>query len=58
MSAESENQKSLNMFHHDFPNASDSRNQATICTEMQFEVEIECYIADWINGTISFAIKC
>lgn len=45
------------MFHCEFLNVSDSGNQATICTEMQFEVEIECYIPKWINGTISFAIK-
>lgn len=50
--------KSLNIFHHEFLNVCDSRNQATICTEMQFEVEIECYIPKWINGAISFAIKC
>lgn len=46
------------MLHHEFLNVSGSRNRATICSEMQFEVEIEHYIPKWINGTISFAIKC
>lgn len=58
LSAEPGNKKSLNTFHQDFVNASVSRNQAAICTEMQFKVEVGCYISKWINGTVSFAIIC